>query len=215
MITVDKNAKCSVVAYELLHDNSPLSIVDRIFEAVDSGALSPDCIYLTLEPLPIVEYAVKEARKRMIPVFCDAGPHTKTLSADALRNIDIIAPNEIEAEQLTGIAVHTIAAAKRAARMLASQGPREVLITLGPKGAYYFNAASGAEQTVRAVPVQAIDETGAGDAFRAAFVHEWLRTKDVQKALGKARLAGAYAVTHLGGYDAMPTVAQLKHISVV
>jgi sugar/nucleoside kinase (ribokinase family) len=51
---------------------------------------------------------------------------------------------------------------------------------------------------------KAVDEAGAGDAFRAAFVTELLTSRNVEKALAFGTAAGAFAVTRLGSYDSMP-----------
>lgn len=54
-----------------------------------------------------------------------------------------------------------------------------------------------------------VDETGAGDAFRAGFITEYLETKDLDRAMVMGNKVGAFTVTRLGVYDALPTKEEL------
>jgi sugar/nucleoside kinase (ribokinase family) len=57
---------------------------------------------------------------------------------------------------------------------------------------------------VRAEPVRVVDTTGAGDAFDAAFLVEWLRTRDVEAALHAGNRLGAWVARHLGAQPPPP-----------
>jgi ribokinase len=54
------------------------------------------------------------------------------------------------------------------------------------------------EIRVDAPIVQAVDATGAGDAFVGAYLATWLKTKNSNQSLKAAVLAGSECVQHVG-----------------
>jgi len=207
-LAVNQRAKYSTVVYEAANVRITKESVDRVFQAVDSGRLKLDAVYLTLEPQKdMVAYIVHEADKRALFILCDAAPHTRPLDIGLLPYIDIVAPNQLEAQAITGIQVIDSADAETAARYLMDNGARRVVITLGDKGAYYVDRKGA----TFAPPfmVRAIDEAAAGDAFRAVLLHAYMQNKPLDTALNYASAAGAYAVTCFGSYASMPNQAQL------
>jgi ribokinase len=86
------------------------------------------------------------------------------LPDELLRLTDILTPNEIEAAMLSGMPTSSVEEAEAAARALQQRGPRTVIITLGARGALLVDGGEPA-QMVAAERVQAVDSTGAGDAF--------------------------------------------------
>lgn len=121
--------------------------------------------------------------------------------------IDIITPNETEALSMTGIAVHSAADAQRAATALHAKGIGQVVLTLGAMGAF----ASDGTQTawVDRLPVDAIDTTGAGDAFNGGFVTALAAGHDLFTALRYGNVTGALSVTRHGTAPAMPSRAEI------
>jgi sugar/nucleoside kinase (ribokinase family) len=63
---------------------------------------------------------------------------------------------------------------------------------------------------VGAYPVEAIDTTGAGDTFDAAFLAAWLDGAGPTDALRAGAVAGALATTSLGGTESQPTASDLE-----
>ena len=116
--------------------------------------------------------------------------------------VDFITPNETEAELLTGIAVNSIEDCRKAAEKLMGMGVRNVIITLGSRGAFYYN---GKEETiVPALRMKAVDTTGAGDAFNGGFVTALAEGCSVENALRFATCTAAISVTRRGAANAMP-----------
>jgi sugar/nucleoside kinase (ribokinase family) len=70
--------------------------------------------------------------------------------------------------------------------------------------------AEGDRLSVPAWPVEAVDPTGAGDAFDAAFAVEWLAGRPLEEAAQFANAVGALATTGLGATAALPTRAQVE-----
>jgi ribokinase len=63
---------------------------------------------------------------------------------------------------------------------------------------------------VKGVDVQAIDTTGAGDAFCGALAVAIATGKDLREAVTYANYAGALTTTKIGAQDALPTREELQ-----
>jgi len=90
------------------------------------------------------------------------------------------------------------------ARRLAAAGPRLVIIKMGAGGCMVVSS-EGAAVKVRACKVDVLDATGAGDAFAAAFLVEWLRGATPERAAFFANAVGALTTTGLGAVAPIPT----------
>ncbi len=97
---------------------------------------------------------------------------------------------------------------REAARALAERVP-VVVVTMGGDGALAIDAETGEEVHVPAVPVEAIDPTGAGDVFVAAFARGCLAEWPLEQRLRFAALCSGLAVQEFGGSLAAPGIGDL------
>lgn len=209
MVNVDKQGRNTIIVNEGANIRISQQTIKDFLKLIDEKKLVIDCFYTTLETMPeIVNYAIEEFYKRKIAVFCDAAPTARPLNSKLYSKIDIISCNEIEIEVMTGIKVSNIENAEKAAYRLRQKGANIIVVTLGAKGALLLTDKTSYFPGIK---VKVIDETGAGDAFRAGFVTEYLTTKDLVKAMDMGNKVGAYTVTKLGVYDAMPTKLELDY----
>jgi 2-dehydro-3-deoxygluconokinase len=77
-----------------------------------------------------------------------------------------------------------------------------VLIKLGADGC--FALAHGEAMRVAAIPVAAVDTVGAGDAFAAGYLAEFLAGGDLGSRLHTAVCAGAFACLGVGDWESLP-----------
>ena len=157
---------------------------------------SADCIVLQFEiPLQTVYHVVALARANHVRCILNPAP-AQPIDMSALHGLDYFIPNESEAAALTGMPVRNLDEATDCARALLKSGMRRVIITLGSNGSLLASAAS--MEHIPAFPVEAVDSTGAGDAFIgsfAVFLSEGLSEID---ALRRANLYAALATTGIG-----------------
>ncbi|MGH7235830.1 MAG: ribokinase, partial [Nitrospiraceae bacterium] len=111
-------------------------------------------------PLPTVAEALRIAKQHGVTTILNPAP-AQPLSRDVLTLVDVLTPNESEAQALTGL---TDAAA--AARALVEAGARAVVVTLAERGALLTQTDRTCE--FPAYAVKAVDATAAGDAFNGA-----------------------------------------------
>lgn len=166
-----------------------------------------DVLLMQLEsPLNTVEAAAQAARAAGTKVILNPAP-AQPLSESLLRLIDVITPNETEAQALTGVVVNTEADAQKAANILHDYGIATVLITLGAKGVWLSEQGKG--ELIPGFRVQAVDTTAAGDTFNGALVTAQLEGKPLRDAIRFAHAAAAISVTRSGAQPSIPLRAEV------
>ncbi len=116
--------------------------------------------------------------------------------------VDYITPNETETERFTGVILETVEDCRAAAKKFIEMGVKNVVLTLGIKGAFYTDGER--EITVPAIPVKAIETTGAGDAFNGGLATAIAEGLPIDTALKFATCTAAISVTRLGSSPSMP-----------
>lgn len=184
---------------------------DLVEEAINSAEKST-LLLLQLEvPLAIVEHSVFLAKKKGIRVILDPAP-AQTLTSDTLADLFLLTPNQTEAEVLTGIKIETERDAYDAAKCLCKLGVKNVIITLGGKGAVI--ASSGRLDLISPPTVVPIDTTAAGDCFNGALAFALANSMALDTAVDFACQVASIAVTRPGAQSSMPTLKELQDLSV-
>lgn len=151
-------------------------------------------------------HAMEIARNSNTVVVYNAAP-ALALPEGFLRQVDVLVASRGEAAELLGDGAHEIGP-DGLARRLASLGPERVILTLGEEGALHFN---GSElEHVPAFAVEAVDATGAGDAFAAALAVQRSEGARLRDAVRFACAAGALASTRPGALPALPLRAAVE-----
>jgi ribokinase len=133
---------------------------------------------------------------------------TEEVSPELLALTDILAPNEGEAEALTGIRVTDPMEAERAARALQARGPQTIVITLGAQGALALTPA-GDVIRASAPTVSAVDTTGAGDCFIGSLAFFLAAGLRLEPAMKRACLIASRSVLTKGTQTSFPNRSEL------
>ncbi|MDR9891841.1 ribokinase [Pseudenterobacter timonensis] len=180
--------------------NAALSL-DRV-EAQRALIAQADALLMQLEsPVESVLAAAKIAHENHTTVVLNPAP-ARVLSDELLALVDIITPNETEAEKLTGIRVENDDDAARAASALHAKGIKTVIITLGSRGVWA--SVDGNGRRVAGFKVNAVDTIAAGDTFNGALVTALLEGNGLDEAIRFAHAAAAIAVTRKGAQPSVP-----------
>ncbi len=171
-------------------------------EGARDAIRAADVLLVQLEvPMPTVERACLLAREAGVRVLLNPAPG-RALDAGLLQTVDVLIPNETEAEIISGIPVSDRASAEAAGRELLQRGVGAVVMTLGAEGALVVT--DDGVTHVPARPVKAVDTTGAGDAFCGALAVGLAEGQSLHTAVAFAGAAAAVKVTRLGTAPAMP-----------
>ena len=213
MIAVNDEGKNTIIVNEDANIRISKKSLTDLLDKIDDKSLKIDCFYTTLEPLTeIVTFAIEEFAMRNIPIFLDAAPQTRPIDKKYYKLVDFLSANEFEAGVMSGIQINDIESAKQATLALRTEMAKTIIITLGKLGAVVLAENTSIPQYFPGKKVRTVDETAAGDAFRAAFVTEYLDTKNIAKAMEFGNTVGAYATTRLGSYEALPTREELEFV---
>jgi ribokinase len=161
-------------------------------------------------PLPTTIAGATAARAAGLEVILDPAPAPAHLPTELLKFVDVLTPNETEAAQLVGrkAADVSVDEARTIAAELQSRGVRHVIIKLGAKGCLLLEA--GTATHVPAPMVKAVDSTGAGDIFNAAFVVACSEGASRLDACEFAVHAAALSATRMGCQASVPTRVELN-----
>jgi ribokinase len=166
-------------------------------------------IVLQLEiPLETVYHAIAFGAEHGIETLLNPAPAVAHLDVEKCSRATFLVPNETELATLTGMPTETNEQAVAAARSLIARGIRTVIVTLGKRGSMLVTAER--QQHIPGFPVQAMDTTGAGDAFIGSFAHYYVATGDLEGALHKASLYAADAVTRPGTQKSFAAAAEFE-----
>lgn len=174
--------------------------------------LLADCDVLVLQfenPVETVMEAARLARAHGASIVLNPAP-ARAVDDELLAVVDLLVPNEAEAGLLAGVAIGCIRDAEEAARILHRRGAKEVVITLGNKGAL-IHSGCGTE-LMRAFPVRAVDATAAGDAFVGSLAVLVAEGWPLRDAVVWANAAGALAVTERGAMPSLPSRAAVEDL---
>ena len=166
-------------------------------------------LLLQLEvPWDAMMLAARHARDHGATVILDPAPAKTDTSRMDLGLIDIITPNEIECEILTGISPKDRAAAAEAARILHARGPSTVILKLGDRGAYV--SAGGKSTMLDTFKVNTIDTVAAGDCFNGGLGFALSKSMSLLEAARFACACGALSTTRYGAAAAAPSLAEVN-----
>lgn len=191
----------------LWHVDDDAAVSPETVRAAGPAIEQADAVLVTFEtPVPTIREAINSASSHGARVFVAPAPALAEPSdADSLPwdRVDVLVPNELEARALLG-------RDKRPADQLADALSQRlavatVAVTLGASGCVVHS--DGASGRYPAHKVDAVDTTGAGDAFTAAFAASLTAGATQTDAVDAGQMAAARAVQHWGGHDSVLTPA--------
>ena len=211
-IVVDKNSETGSALIEIDECNAQNRIIvilaanEQVTRqsvlAAEKDFADCDAVLSQFETTIEAVIAAKElAHKYGKPFILNPAPYIN-VPKEVFEGVDYITPNESEAEQFTGIAVNSVEDCRSAARKFFEMGVKNVIITLGVRGAYYSDGKT--EMTVPALKVKAVETTGAGDAFNGGLSTAIAEGLPMDIALKFATCTSAISVTRLGSAQSMP-----------
>lgn len=199
LIVVDEHAENQIA---VASGANGLLTPDHV-RSFEEAIASADVVLAQLEtPVPAFLELASIASEAGTKVVLNPAP-SKELPEHAFDHVDVVTPNQRELVHLTGVDN-----AEWAAMALCQRGTdMHVVATRGPFG-ITWTGTDGSE-TIPAVRAEAVDTTGAGDAFNAGLAVGLAETGDLRAGIRLGLRAGAFAVTRAGVLDGLATRNQL------
>lgn len=193
-ITVDMGANMHM---------TPQHVIDCQDKIIES-----DLIATQFEvPEAVVLEAMRLGKQHGIATLLNPAPARKT-NLEVFSYVDVLTPNSTEVRILLGLAPDDPTPTADLARRLLDYGIGTVVVTLGKDGALIVTQDDVI--SVPAIPIQAVDVTGAGDSFNAMLAVQLSQGVSVREAVAEAVYAGAYTAMFSGVIDGLPTREQLQ-----
>lgn len=158
-------------------------------------------------PLDSVEYLTSLSKNNNIPIIINPAP-AKVVPEGFFSSIDYLVVNETEASFFTEIEVINFDSGWKAAEKLRKSGAKNVIITMGEKGALLLNEEIRKIFTAQKVDV--VDTTAAGDSFVGGLAAMIVKGNDLIRSMEFAIAAGTLAVTKLGAQPSIPSRSEVE-----
>ena len=203
-ILLDENGQNSILIYG--GANQQLSPTD--VEAAKDKITAADFVVAQFEtPQAATLRAFQLAKANGVTTILNPAPAQK-IDPEVLKLTDLIIPNETESAELTGVIITDETSMLISAAKFAQMGVRNLIITVGAKGAFY--CTQDGYSFIPAFKVNAVDTTAAGDTFIGALSSQLKPDMShIEKALVYAQRASSLAVQKMGALPSIPTREQI------
>jgi len=204
---IDTNADNSII----IIPRANMTLTPNAVSLAEKPIAEADVLLLQLEiPINASKRAAEIAQANGTIVILNPAP-AQEIPDDFIQLADILTPNEVETEMLTGISVTDEKSVEKAAQSLIEKGVKIVILTLGGRGA--FVAAEGKSQMIPAFNVSPVDTTAAGDSFCGVLAASLAEGLDLSTAVKYANAAGGLAVTKMGAEPSLPSLKEVLKLA--
>jgi ribokinase len=208
----------AVVAVEASGENAIMVVpgangrlTPRDVEAAAEVIAAADVLLMQLEiPLESVAAASAVAAAAGVRVILNPAPMPTSLP-ETILHVDVICPNRSEAAAIVGRQIETVDQARACVPQLHRLGARNVIVTLGARGAVVSDG--GSTEWIEPFAITAVDTTAAGDAFAGALAVRLGESASIFQAARFAAAAGAIAATRPGAQPSMPTRDEILQLA--
>jgi ribokinase len=208
-IMVDDDARNCIIVVPGANGRLTPAEVRSASAALEGAAL----LLCQLEvPVETVQEAFHQARAAGVKTILNPAP-PRRLPEELLKLTDYCIPNFgemdfLNSELFHGQNIKTSEQLETAALGLLSQGPHTVIVTLGQKGCLIVEQQKKVH--VSGIPVEAVDTTGAGDAFIGSLAVFLAEGRALEDAVRRANGVAALSVTRLGTQAAFPSRTEVE-----
>jgi len=214
LIVVDERGENAIAVASGANARLSSSDVSRASRAIQLA----DVLVLQLEtPLDASMRAIEIARNASTRVILNPAPERR-LDADILAYVEVLTPNLEEGRALVRAldmaeappdpAPCQMLSPCETAAALKTHGPGVVIVTCGAEGVAVADESGVREMS--APPVDAVDTTGAGDAFNGALAVALADGRPIDEAVEWAQRAAAVSVTRRGAQPSLPTRNEIE-----
>ena len=162
-------------------------------------------------PKAVVFYSLKMAHDNDVTTILNPAP-AALIDKQIFPLIDYFTPNETEASFYLDYSVENELDAKKASDKFIEWGIKNIIITMGEKGAYFANKEEQFHVPIVNLANPVVDTTGAGDAFNAGFAVALIENQNIRDAIKFASATAGLSTTKIGTANSMPSRAEIDKL---
>ena len=162
-------------------------------------------------PKAVVFYSLKMAHDNDVITILNPAP-AALIDKQIFPLIDYFTPNETEASFYLDYSVENELDAKKASDKFIEWGIKNIIITMGEKGAYFANKDEQFHVPIVKLANPVVDTTGAGDAFNASFAVALTENQNIRDAIKFASATAGLSTTKIGTANSMPSRAEIDKL---
>lgn len=200
-VTVDDKGENSIVIYGGANQHIENEHIVDNQELISAS----DYVIAQLETnLSSIQKSFEIARNSSVLTILNPAPAPDSLPKKIIEHTDILVPNEIELETISGKKITTEADLLDTAAEIHDLGVKVLIVTLGSKGAFY-SISNGKSGFIPAFEVNAVDTTAAGDTFIGALASKLSRDlNNIEEAIKYGSKAASLTVQRYGAQPSIP-----------
>ncbi|MGG4468700.1 ribokinase [Paenibacillus alvei] len=185
----------SIIVVKGANDYVTPDLVEKALNVISES----DVVLIQQEiPEETVEYVAEICFANNVPLLLNPAP-ARPISKTVIEKATYLTPNESEAAILfEDKDIHEVL----------KEFPNKLLVTEGKNGVRYYDGIN--EIVIPAYSVEAVDTTGAGDTFNAAFAVAVAEGKSMEDSIRFANRAASLSVTKFGAQGGMPTREEVE-----
>ncbi|MEI2406013.1 ribokinase [Niallia taxi] len=185
----------SIIVVKGANDYVTPDLVEKALDVI----LASDIVLIQQEiPEETVEYVAEICFANDVPLLLNPAP-ARPISKNVIERAAYLTPNETEA---------AILFKEKDITEVLKEFPNKLLVTEGKNGVRYSDGVK--ERLIPAYSVEAVDTTGAGDTFNAAFAVAVAEGKSMEDSIRFANRAASLSVTKFGAQGGMPTREEVE-----
>lgn len=204
-IMVDSHGENSII----VNSGANGCLAEADIDQASSLIAKASVVLMQLEtPVSTLTHAAHVAKANGAMVVLNPAPApASALPDELLKHVDILVPNQTEAERLSGVTVKDDESLLEAISQLQRIGLGRVVVTLGSRGA--MTVLDGQPLWVPGIKVEAVDSTAAGDTFCGALCVRLSEGSNIEEAIRFACKAASLTVTRMGAQQSIPYLSEI------
>lgn len=198
IIQVNDAGENCIILYDGANKANDQAFIDSVIRTLSSG----DFLVLQNE-VNNLDHLIHQASQNRIRIVLNPSPFEDRLRELPLELCDYLILNEVEGQALAGKSLPT-----EILQALTTHYPDTgIILTLGSEGVYYGSRGQTGHQP--SFRVNAVDTTGAGDAFTGYFIGMTAKGLPIDEAIAIAQKAAAISVTRQGAAESIPFLEEV------
>lgn len=206
-INVSEDGENNIVVIPGANNKVDRKYIDKNIDVLINSKI---CISQLEIPMDTVEYIANICFENGVKFIFNPAPMV-SLNKEIIKKTSILIPNETELQNLVDKTINIFNLSSYT-KEIEDIGAENIIVTLGNKGSLLIT--KGTIKAFKAIKVDVVDSTGAGDSFVGAIGYKISKGSSLEDAIEFATVVSGLAVTRKGAQDAIPTLKEVDDFKI-